>query len=100
MQLDHTREGGRLPLFTIAIPTFNRAEWLGRCVASALAQTHDSFEVLVSDNGSDDETPQVLAGVLRPAPDHNPPAAEHRPNRELERLSRACARRVHRDAER
>lgn len=52
---------GVKPLFTIAIPTFNRAEWLGRCVGSALAQTNDSFEVLVSDNGSDDDTPQVLA---------------------------------------
>ena len=54
------------PLFTIAIPTFNRAEWLGRSVGSALAQTHDSFEVLVSDNGSDDETPQVLAEISDP----------------------------------
>ncbi len=60
MQPDHTRVGVR-PIFTIAIPTFNRAEWLGRCVSSALAQTHNSFEVLVSDNASDDATPQVLA---------------------------------------
>jgi glycosyltransferase involved in cell wall biosynthesis len=59
MQPDHNN--GVKPLFTIAIPTFNRAEWLGRCVRSALAQTHSSFEVLVSDNASDDATPQVLA---------------------------------------
>ena len=64
MQPDHNN--GVKPLFTIAIPTFNRSEWLGRCVASALAQTHDSFEVLVSDNGSDDETPQVLAEISDP----------------------------------
>lgn len=54
------------PRFTIAIPTFNRAEWLARCVRSALAQTHGSFEVLVSDNASDDATPQVLAELADP----------------------------------
>jgi len=65
MQPD-TENSGVNPLFTIAIPTFNRAEWLGRCVGSALAQTHDSFEVLVSDNASDDETQHVLAGLSDP----------------------------------
>ena len=46
--------------FTIAIPTFNRADWLRSCVASALSQTVESFEVVVSDNASDDATPEVL----------------------------------------
>jgi glycosyltransferase involved in cell wall biosynthesis len=48
------------PLFTIAIPTFNRARWLERCVVSALSQTFRSFEVIVSDNASVDETASVL----------------------------------------
>jgi glycosyltransferase involved in cell wall biosynthesis len=48
------------PLFTIGIPTFNRAQWLARSVLSALSQTFSSFEVLVSDNASDDETAEVL----------------------------------------
>ena len=48
------------PRFTIAIPTFNRAHWLRSCVASALSQTVESFEVVVSDNASDDATPEVL----------------------------------------
>lgn len=48
------------PRFTIAIPTFNRAHWLRSCVASALSQTVESFEVVVSDNTSDDATPEVL----------------------------------------
>jgi len=48
------------PLFTIAIPTFNRAGWLPRSVGSALAQTFSSFEVVVSDNASTDATPAVL----------------------------------------
>jgi glycosyltransferase involved in cell wall biosynthesis len=48
------------PLFTIAIPTFNRAGWLKDCVHSALSQEFDSFEVVVSDNASEDDTAEVL----------------------------------------
>jgi glycosyltransferase involved in cell wall biosynthesis len=48
------------PLVTIAIPTFNRASWLKGCVESALSQSYQNFEVLVSDNASTDETPAVL----------------------------------------
>jgi glycosyltransferase involved in cell wall biosynthesis len=50
----------RRPLVTIAIPTFNRASWLGGCVVAALAQTYQNLEILVSDNASTDETQQVL----------------------------------------
>jgi len=53
-------ERSESPLFTIAIPTFNRAKWLRDCVASALSQTFSSFEVVVSDNASSDETPTIL----------------------------------------
>ncbi len=49
------------PLVTIAIPTFNRALWLKDCVVSALSQTYQHFEILVSDNASTDETEQVLS---------------------------------------
>lgn len=48
------------PLVTIAIPTFNRAALLKRCVAAALAQTYQCMEVFVSNNASTDETAQVL----------------------------------------
>lgn len=48
------------PFVTIAIPTFNRASWLKDCLVAALSQTYQHFEVLVSDNASTDETPDVL----------------------------------------
>jgi hypothetical protein len=50
------------PLVTIAVPTFNRASLLKRCITSALAQTYPRFEVLVSDNASSDDTAEVLRG--------------------------------------
>jgi glycosyltransferase involved in cell wall biosynthesis len=50
------------PLITIAIPTFNRAALLKQCIQSALSQTYDNIEVLVSDNASTDDTREVLRG--------------------------------------
>lgn len=46
---------------TIAIPTVNRARLLGRAIESALAQTSANIEIIVSDNGSTDDTPAVIA---------------------------------------
>jgi glycosyltransferase involved in cell wall biosynthesis len=63
---------------TIAIPTFNRAATLERAVDSALAQTHDDLEVVVSDNASTDATAALLARLAAADPrlrvvrqDHN-----------------------------
>ena len=48
------------PLVTIAIPTFNRAEWLKKCIIAALLQTYQHVEIVVSDNASTDETAEIL----------------------------------------
>jgi glycosyltransferase involved in cell wall biosynthesis len=45
--------------FTIGIPTYNRAGFLRRAIESALDQTYPDVEVLVSDNASTDETPEI-----------------------------------------
>ena len=45
---------------TVGIPTFNRAEWLRETMESVLAQTFTSFRLIVSDNASDDDTPNVI----------------------------------------
>jgi len=49
------------PRLTIAIPTVNRAALLARAIESALAQTSTDIEIIVSDNGSTDETEAVIA---------------------------------------
>jgi glycosyltransferase involved in cell wall biosynthesis len=53
------------PLVTIAIPTFNRAAYLVGAIESALAQTYDNIEVLISDNSSTDDTQSVIRSSLR-----------------------------------
>lgn len=49
-----------LPLVTIGIPTYNRAELFERALKSALAQSYPNLEILVSDNHSPDDTPEVV----------------------------------------
>ena len=46
--------------FSIVIPTHNRCDLLSVAIRSALAQRHRDFEVVVSDNASEDETPSVV----------------------------------------
>ena len=53
---------GDSPLLSVVIPTFKRAKELDRAIGSVLAEPGDFFEVLVGDDGSPDETPQVVAG--------------------------------------
>jgi glycosyltransferase involved in cell wall biosynthesis len=51
---------------TIAIPTYNRAEYLEVALSSALAQTYSNLEVVVSNNASSDGTAGVLKAMSDP----------------------------------
>ena len=48
------------PLFTVFIPCFNRAHTLPRTLESVSAQTFRDFEVLIVDDGSTDNTEEVV----------------------------------------
>jgi Glycosyl transferase family 2 len=51
---------------TIAIPTRNRQEYLAQAVSSALSQTYQDIEVVVSDNASTDDTFSCLRQIEDP----------------------------------
>jgi glycosyltransferase involved in cell wall biosynthesis len=51
---------GRSPLFSVVIPTRNRANLLPYALQSALHQEFDDYEIVVSDNCSSDNTEQVV----------------------------------------
>ncbi|MFZ2197027.1 MAG: glycosyltransferase [Thermodesulfovibrionales bacterium] len=53
------------PLFSIVIPTFNRSVELRRALLSVSAQTFRDFEVLVCDDGSADNTKEVVESFAR-----------------------------------
>lgn len=53
-----------IPKVSIIIPTYNRAKYLPQAIESALAQDYPNLEVIVSDNCSIDETPEVVKKYL------------------------------------
>ena len=50
-----------MPLFSIIIPTRNRAPLLKHCIASVIAQSCTDFELIIIDDGSEDETKQIVS---------------------------------------
>ena len=57
---------GDHPLFSVVVPTRNRGHLLRSCLHSALCQTIDNYEVLVSDNSSSDNTAAVVREMRDP----------------------------------
>ncbi|WP_091999462.1 glycosyltransferase family 2 protein [Marinobacter pelagius] len=55
------------PLVSIVTPTYNRADYIGQAVNSVLAQTYTNFEFLIVDDGSTDNTRELLEPVLADA---------------------------------
>lgn len=51
--------------FSIFIPVYNDARWLGGAIDSVLAQTHQDWELIIGDNASE----QDLAGIVAAYPD-------------------------------
>jgi glycosyltransferase involved in cell wall biosynthesis len=56
----------QLPKVTIAIPTLNRVAYLRLALESALGQTYDNLEVIVSNNASTDDTATYLSSCTDP----------------------------------
>ncbi len=48
------------PLFSIIIPTFNHAHFIGRCLDSVLSQTYQNWEAIVVNNFSTDNTVEIV----------------------------------------
>jgi cellulose synthase/poly-beta-1,6-N-acetylglucosamine synthase-like glycosyltransferase len=55
------------PRVTVAVPVKDRREQMLRCLDALLALDHDSYEVLVLDNGSSDGTPEACRERARDA---------------------------------
>jgi glycosyltransferase involved in cell wall biosynthesis len=51
------------PAVSVIIPTYNRAHLLDRAIKSVLSQTYQDFEVIVVDDGSSDNTEDVIKSI-------------------------------------
>lgn len=54
-----------MKVFSIVVPSFNRACVLPRLLDSLVNQTYKNFEVLLIDDGSTDNTKQVRDSLVK-----------------------------------
>lgn len=54
-----------MQLVSIVIPTFNRDRYIVQTVASVVAQTYENWQLIIVDDGSTDNTRQVLDPFVR-----------------------------------
>jgi glycosyltransferase involved in cell wall biosynthesis len=50
---------------SVGLPVYNGEKYIRRTIDSILSQTHENFELIVSDNGSIDETPEILRSYAK-----------------------------------
>lgn len=49
-----------IPLFSVAVPLYNKAQYVGRTIESILGQSYQGFEVVVVDDGSVDGSAEIV----------------------------------------
>lgn len=54
------------PFFSVIIPTYNRATLIGKAIDSVLTQTYTNWELLIIDDGSKDNTREVVEAYTDP----------------------------------
>ena len=64
---DEAMNGDSSTLVTIGIPTYNRAGgYLRKVIERSLGQTYQNLEIIVADNCSTDETPELVQSIDDP----------------------------------
>ena len=57
--LNHDRQG---PLVSVVMPAFNASEYIAKAIESVLYQSDSNFELIIVDDGSTDNTKDIIAG--------------------------------------
>jgi len=52
-----------IPLLSICIPTYNRSKILEKTLRNILLTSHSEFEIVISNNASDDDTENIILSI-------------------------------------
>lgn len=52
-------------LISVIVPTFNSEKWLRACCASVVNQTYRNIELIIVNDGSTDNTPNLLSEIMK-----------------------------------
>ena len=55
-----------MPRVSVFMPSYNHADYVAAAINSVLAQTFQDFEIIVTDDGSSDATPDIIAAFDEP----------------------------------
>ncbi len=60
-----------MPFISVVIPAYNSEKYITETLNTVFAQTYKNFELIVSDDGSSDNTVEIVKDVFREFPDKN-----------------------------
>lgn len=60
LQENETCVTERIPQVSVCMPMYNASKYLRECIDSVLAQTFKDFEFLIVDDGSDDDSVEIV----------------------------------------
>ncbi len=52
-----------IPYFSIVVPAYNRAATIKKTIDSLLAQSYPYFEIIIADDGSSDDTAEIIRAI-------------------------------------
>ena len=65
---DNAQSSRMSPPVSIGMPVFNGEKYIVEALDSVLDQTYSEFELIISDNASDDRTPEICQEFARKDP--------------------------------
>jgi chlorobactene glucosyltransferase len=68
---ENSEQSANYPLVSIIVPARNEERSIRRCVESLLEQNYPNYEIIVVDDGSTDETPDILENIIQTHPRSN-----------------------------